>query len=186
MLETKFAALGVDDLDPDALRTDGRVSGYATLFDHVDDAGDRIATGAFADTLRRRAGGVKFLWQHDPATPIGVWDELREDARGLRVSGRLILESAAGREAATLLAAGALDGLSIGFRTVSAEAAPGGRRLIQLDLWEISLVTFPALPGARATPAAAPIPPEPPSEPSPDGDLAPLTDAVSALRSLLR
>ena len=60
------------------------------------------------------------LWQHDPAQPIGIWDEVREDARGLYVKGRLLEAVGRGREAAALIAAGAIDGLSIGYRTVRA------------------------------------------------------------------
>lgn len=189
MLETKFAPLATDMLDPDALRADGRLSGYATLFDQVDAAGDRIAPGAFAAALADRRSAVKLLWQHDPSTPIGVWDRIEEDAVGLRVSGRLILETQAGREAAALLAAGAIDGLSIGYRTVAAEAVPGGRRLTELALWEISLVTFPMLSGARAQPDAQPAPQAPPTAAAPDPtpySTAELTDAVAALRDALR
>ena len=82
------------------------------------------------------------LWQHDPAQPIGVWDEVREDARGLYVKGRLLEGVARAREAAALIAAGALDGLSIGYRTLRAGRDEKGRRLLQeLELWEVSLVT---------------------------------------------
>jgi len=90
------------------------------------------------------------LWQHDPAQPIGIWDEVREDATGLWVKGRLLPQVEKGREAAALLAAGAIDGLSIGYRTVRAERDGKGQRLLQeLELWEVSLVTFPMLPEAR-------------------------------------
>lgn len=92
------------------------------------------------------------LWQHDQGQPIGVWDEVVEDAQGLRVKGRLLTEVEKGREAAALMAAGAVDGLSIGYRTIRAEKLPeGGRKLIELELWEVSLVTFPMLPIARAS-----------------------------------
>ena len=90
------------------------------------------------------------LWQHDPTRPIGVWDEVREDGRGLWVKGRLILEVQAAREAQALLQAGAIDGLSIGYRTLRSEKAAGGQRLLhEIELWEVSLVTFPMLPEAR-------------------------------------
>jgi HK97 family phage prohead protease len=91
------------------------------------------------------------LWQHDPAEPIGIWSEVSEDAIGLNVRGRLLSDVARGAEAAALLNAGAIDGLSIGYRTVRAEKAGQGRRLIELDLWEVSLVTFPMLPDARVS-----------------------------------
>jgi HK97 family phage prohead protease len=90
------------------------------------------------------------LWQHDPAQPIGVWDEISEDGRGLRVKGRILTEVEKGREAAALVAAGAIDGLSIGYRTITAEKDAKGQRLLrEVELWEVSLVTFPMLPEAR-------------------------------------
>ncbi|MCA1241382.1 HK97 family phage prohead protease [Stappia stellulata] len=128
------------------------VSGYASLFATPDDARDLVVRGAFRRSLSERgASGIRFLWQHDPAKPIGVWDRAFEDARGLRVEGRLLTRTAAGAEAAHLLAGGALDGLSIGFRTRSARRDPttGVRRVFDIDLWEVSLVTFPLHPGAR-------------------------------------
>ncbi|WP_312798711.1 HK97 family phage prohead protease, partial [Tianweitania sp.] len=111
-----------------------------------------VERGAFAKSLRTRgASGVRMLFQHDPAQPIGVWTELREDERGLFVRGRLQTDVARGREILALMKAGALDGLSIGFRAEKArkEAASGFRRILEADLWEISVVTFPMLPGAR-------------------------------------
>lgn len=153
-LETKFIAL-----DRDAA-TGADISGYASLFGVADQNGDIVEPGAFAASLQclaRQGRSVKLLWQHDPAAPIGVWDRVEEDRLGLAVQGRLLTEIARGAEAAALMAAGAVDGLSIGYRTVQAERAGGGRRLIELDLWEVSLVTFPMLPSARAS-AKAPDP----------------------------
>lgn len=129
------------------------VSGYASVFGRRDQGGDVVLPGAYGASLARLAGAgrrVKMLWQHDPGQPIGVWHEVREDDRGLWVKGRLLADVARGREAAALLAAGAIDGLSIGYRTVKAErGAEGERRLAEIDLWEVSLVTFPMLPEAR-------------------------------------
>jgi len=133
-------------------------AGYASLFGRVDLSGDRVRRGAFAASLARRgAGGIRLLWQHDPARPIGIWDEIAEDGVGLRVRGRFATDSFAGREAATLVAEGALDGLSIGFRTVRGRRDPRSavRDLTEIDLWEISLVTFPQLDGARVLALAA-------------------------------
>lgn len=149
MLEHKFARLGGD-----IVVTDGtEISGYASLFGAVDQGGDVVQSGAYAVSLASiaaRSGSVKMLWQHDPAQPIGVWDEVREDGRGLWVKGRILTEVARGREAVALLAAGAIDGLSIGYRTVKARKDDkGGRILAELELWEVSLVTFPMLPEAR-------------------------------------
>ena len=109
--------------------------------------------GAYAGSLTRLEAEerqVKMLWQHDPAEPIGVWDEVREDGKGLYVKGRLLESVGRAREAAALIAAKAIDGLSIGYRTVKATKNDKGRRLLQeLELWEVSLVTFPMLPSAR-------------------------------------
>ena len=134
--------------------SDGRIEGYASLFGVPDHGGDVVMPGAFAGSLRGRgADGVRFLFQHDPGQPIGVWDEIREDKRGLYVRGRLIGGVARAREIAALLREGALDGLSIGFRTVRADRDPRlrTRRLHEIDLWEISIVTFPMLPGAKVS-----------------------------------
>ena len=131
--------------------------GYASLFGIADLGGDVVARGAFAESLSRRGpSGIRMLWQHDPAEPIGRWLDLVEDRRGLLVRGRLSSGVGRARELAELLAEGALDGLSIGFRVKEAQAnrPAGPRRLLRLDLWEISLVTFPMQPGARVTPAA--------------------------------
>jgi hypothetical protein len=148
-LDHKFVALGETEAVADGLK----VAGYASYFGELDRGGDVVAKGAYArslNALSARGGQVKMLWQHDPAQPIGVWDEVREDARGLHVKGRILSEVARGREAAALIAAGAIDGLSIGYRTVKATKDDKGRRLLtELELWEVSLVTFPMLPSAR-------------------------------------
>lgn len=131
---------------------DGTVEGYASLFGEIDQARDMMMRGAFAETLAaRNIRRVPMLFQHDPSEPIGVWMELREDHRGLFARGRLIPEVTRARELISLLRAGAIDGLSIGFRTSKARIDPKTRirRLLAVDLWEISIVTFPLLAGAR-------------------------------------
>ncbi len=148
-LETKFARFG----DGLVISDDAVIEGYASLFGQVDQGGDCVQPGAYALSLKALSAAgrrVKMLWQHDPAQPIGVWDEVREDARGLWVKGRLLDSTQKGREAAALIAAGAIDGLSIGYRTRRATKDDRGRRLLtELELWEVSLVTFPMLPSAR-------------------------------------
>lgn len=134
--------------------TDGTViSGYASLFGQRDQGGDVVQKGAYAASLAamRTAGrAIKMLWQHDPAQPIGVWDSVHEDAKGLYVKGRILTEVDKGREAVALLAAGAIDGLSIGYRTIKVQRDAKGQRLLnEVELWEVSLVTFPLLPEAR-------------------------------------
>ena len=145
--ERKFARLGQARVE-----ADGTFSGYASLFGRVDLGKDIIERGAFARSLRDRgAKNIRMLFQHDPNEPIGVWTEIKEDARGLFVRGRLTTEVERAREVLSLMRGGALDGLSIGFRTVRArkDADAGVRRVIEADLWEISVVTFPMLPEAR-------------------------------------
>lgn len=151
-LETKFVRFDAEDLTV----TKGReIEGYASLFGACDQGGDIVARGAYGASLGRLTESgrrVKMLWQHDPAAPIGIWDEVREDARGLYVKGRLLKEVARAREAAALIEAGAIDGLSIGYRTRRATRDEKGRRLLsEVELWEVSLVTFPMLPEARVT-----------------------------------
>ncbi len=141
-------------LDEGLSVTDGvKIEGYASYFGKPDRGGDIVQPGAYGASLKAlEAAGrrVKMLWQHDPAQPIGVWDEVREDGRGLYVKGRILTDVEKGREAAALIAAGAIDGLSIGYRTVKARKDDRGRRLLsELELWEVSLVTFPMLPQAR-------------------------------------
>lgn len=129
------------------------VSGYASLFGLRDQGGDVVAKGAYTASLAAAKGrAVKMLWQHDPTQPIGVWDEVREDATGLFVKGRILTAVDRGREAAALLEAGAIDGLSIGYRTVkSTRDDKGNRVLSELELWEVSLVTFPMQAEARVS-----------------------------------
>ncbi|SET16839.1 HK97 family phage prohead protease [Paracoccus homiensis] len=146
-LEVKFAG-GAPIL------SDGHViEGYASLFGLTDQGGDAVMRGAFAASLAKlsaKGDKVRMLWQHDPAKPIGVWDEIREDEKGLWVKGRLLPDVIQAREAAALIQAGAIDGLSIGYRTIRAERDQKGRRaLAEVELWEVSLVTFPMLPEAK-------------------------------------
>lgn len=147
-LEVKFTA---HDLAPD-VTDDGVFEGYASLFNRADTGKDIILPGAFRESLQSRgANGIKMLFQHDAHQPIGYWTEIKEDRRGLFVRGQLMMDVARAREVLALMRAGALDGLSIGFRTVKGarDHKSGLRRLAQVDLWEISIVTFPMHPEAR-------------------------------------
>jgi uncharacterized protein len=158
MLERKIISAPALDLR-DArhaltVEPDGTFEGYASLFGLVDLGGDEVVHGAFARSLAQKGPrAIRMLWQHDPSLPIGSWVSIKEDQRGLRVKGRLNLAVARARETLALLKEGAVDGLSIGFRVKNARksAAGGIRRLLEVDLWEISIVTFPMLPQARIT-----------------------------------
>jgi HK97 family phage prohead protease len=138
-----ISALGRDEFE-----------GYASLFNVADGAGDIVAPGAYARSLRRRPPPrVRLLYQHFAHEPIGVWEEIREDPRGLYVRGRLTEDVTRAREVGELIRDGALDGLSIGFRAIRAkrDARTGLRTLLEIELWEISIVTFPLLPGSEVT-----------------------------------
>jgi HK97 family phage prohead protease len=141
-------------LDFKSVGADGHFEGYASLFGREDLGRDVVVAGAFRETLATKGPrDVKLLFQHDPAEPIGLWEILREDAKGLFARGRLMTELARGREVLALMRAGVLDGLSIGFRAVRArrDTRTGIRRIEKADLWEISIVTFPMLPDARVS-----------------------------------
>lgn len=136
---------------------DGTVEGYGSVFNNVDAYDDVVAPGCFKRTLleceeQKRLPAM--LWQHDPEEPIGVWTDMREDARGLYVKGTLA-NTQRGREALELIKLGALTGLSIGYNTVksSFDERTGIRTLLDVDLWEVSPVTFPANTAARITAA---------------------------------
>ncbi|WP_424942900.1 HK97 family phage prohead protease [Aliiroseovarius crassostreae] len=148
-LEHKFARLEQTVQTEEGIA----IEGYASFFGEVDNGNDVVMQGAYAKSLAdltRKGRSVKMLWQHDPSQPIGVWDEVREDKKGLYVKGRILTDVERGREAAALIDAGAMDGLSIGYRTVKATKNDKGQRLLsELELWEVSLVTFPMLPSAR-------------------------------------
>jgi HK97 family phage prohead protease len=159
-LERKIAAEWTSRVD-----LSGQFEGYASLFNLPDLSRDVVEPGAFTASLARRGTrGIRLLWQHEASEPIGQWLILREDSRGLFVRGRLSLAVARARETLALMRDGAVDGLSIGFRTVKARTDPrsGHRRISQIDLWEISIVTFPMLPQARISAVKA-MPPAAPS-----------------------
>jgi uncharacterized protein len=149
MFRTKNSGL---PLDIKAVGDDGVVEGYASVFGAVDSYNEMVAPGAFKGSLataKREKRKIKMLWQHDTFQPIGVWDDLTEDEKGLLVRGRILKDvSAQAAEAFGLIKEGALDELSIGYREI--ETAPdraqdGVTVLKKLDLREVSVVTFGAL-----------------------------------------
>lgn len=140
------------DVSIEGVEDDSTFEGYASLFDRVDMSRDIVERGAFAKAIARRgAGGVRMLFQHDPAQPIGSWTAIAEDEYGLKVRGRLSPGSEKAREVRALIRDGALDGLSIGFKVARGRTDPrtGIRHIKEADLWEISVVTFPMQEGAR-------------------------------------
>jgi len=155
---------------------DGQIEGYGSVFGVRDSWDDVIAKGAFKASLAaHKSNGTMpaMLWQHEDDEPIGVWTEMKEDEKGLYLKGQLVLETTRGKEAHALLKAGALNGLSIGFiaKQWSYDTENDIRTLTEIDLWEVSLVTFPANDKARVTDVKA----------SPD-ELETPKDAERALR----
>jgi HK97 family phage prohead protease len=139
-----------------AAKDDGTVEGYGSVFGVSDDWGDVVAKGAFVATLaaHKVAGTMPaMLWQHDAAEPVGVWTDMSEDDNGLRVVGKLAVETTRGRDVHALLKMGAVTGLSVGFvsKTWNYDNEKDIRTLLEVDLWEVSLVTFPANREARVT-----------------------------------
>lgn len=141
-LEIKLATLElkVEDKSDDYLT----ISGYGSVFGNEDKGGDVVMPGAFKECI---ASGrkPKMLWRHDPSQPIGAWDSMAEDEIGLRMDGRVSKRAGKAAEIAALIQMGAIEGLSIGYRTKEYEmdAEKGVRKLTKLDLWETSVVTFP-------------------------------------------
>ncbi|WP_240232896.1 HK97 family phage prohead protease [Devosia lacusdianchii] len=133
---------------------DGRFSGYASVFNRVDAGGDIVMPGAFAKSLTKRRDRIRLLFQHDPKEPVGTWEAIGEDSHGLFVAGRLVAGVERADALRRLIEDGALDGLSIGFRTVKATREGGKRKLWQIDLFEISIVTFPMMEDARIAPSS--------------------------------
>lgn len=137
--ETKFVGV-----TPEVVSVDGTIKGYASLFGLRDQGGDIVQPGAFSASLQS-GRGVAMLWQHDPTRPIGIWTKVIEDEKGLYVEGELFLETQAGKEAHVLLKRGGIKGLSVGYKTRRSKKTADGRLLYEVDLFEISLVTFPML-----------------------------------------
>lgn len=145
-LDRPFEVKSIDDT--------GVFTGYASVFDEIDSYRDIVKKGAFKKSLSSFVKAkrlVPILWSHDSAQPIGVYSEISEDDTGLAVKGQLNLAVQKGAEAYALLKQGALSGLSIGFNTVrdAVDKASGVRSLLEINLFEASLVTFPALGSAR-------------------------------------
>lgn len=135
---------------------DGTIEGYGSVFGVRDNWDDIIAKGAFAASLAaHKAAGTMpaMLWQHSSDAPIGVWTDMVEDDKGLYIKGQLVMDTVRGKEAHALLKAGAINGLSIGFMSKqwAYDRDTDVRTLTEVDLWEVSLVTFPANEKARVT-----------------------------------
>ncbi len=144
---------GAFALEIKSLSADGRFAGYASVFDNTDSQRDIMRRGAFKASLKLRKYPVQLLWQHQWENPIGVLTEVFEDAHGLYVEGQLLLDVARAKEAHALLKAGAIRGMSIGYSVKKSRRDPetGARELLEVELWEVSLVTLPANEAAQVT-----------------------------------
>ena len=155
--EVKYETGSLDiqaEIKAEASDEEGVFTGYGSIFNNKDLGNDIVLEGAFAKSLARKgAKGVKLLYQHRADEPIGVYEEILEDRKGLKVKGRLAMGTQRGREVYELMKMGALDGLSIGFRVDSKgydyDERGKRRKLKEVDLMEISAVTFPMNPRAR-------------------------------------
>uniref|UniRef100_A0A6M3ITP4 Putative prohead protease n=1 Tax=viral metagenome TaxID=1070528 RepID=A0A6M3ITP4_9ZZZZ len=136
---------------------EGRFKGYGSTFGGSPDAyGDVVVNGAFLSSISkggRNGMGVPMLWQHNTSQIPGVWTSLAEDKRGLKVEGQLALKTQLGMESYELMKLGGIKGLSIGYDVINYEVDEKRkvRYLKEVDLWEVSLVTFPANTRAKIT-----------------------------------
>ena len=135
-------------------KEEGIFEGYGSVFNNTDLGNDVIKKGAFYKSLKKKGPkGIKMLYQHKSDMPIGVFEKIAEDEKGLYVKGKLALQTQAGREAYELMKMGALSGLSIGFRTNEKgyhyDKRTRKRIIEDVELMEVSLVTFPMNPRAQ-------------------------------------
>ena len=153
--------------EKDSIDESGKFTGYGSVFGGKPDSyGDVIAYGAFGKSViggGRNKSGVAMLWQHNADKPIGVWEQMYEDNRGLKVHGQIAVETQLGHDVHVLMKMGAIKGLSIGWDlprgkdkqpskdSFSIDEKTKIRTLKQIDLWEVSPVTFPAQIRARIT-----------------------------------
>jgi hypothetical protein len=146
-IEVKFADTGTKTGDM-------AFSGYGSVFNNTDQARDIIAPGAFNKTLAiHKANGTlpKLFFNHDAfSLPVGVWTAMEEDEHGLKCSGQFI-DTAAGRDAYTAAKAGAVTGLSIGYFVIEFSIKDGVRTILEAELLEVSVVTFPCNTAATVT-----------------------------------
>jgi len=126
------------------------IEGFAAVYNVLDEQGDIIEPGAFSRTLDHKGGKFPLLWQHDPEQPLGVATVTDMPGKGLWVRGELNREVSKAREALALAKQGAVKGFSIGYNTVKADLDRNNvRHLKEINLWEVSHVTFPANPQAQ-------------------------------------
>jgi HK97 family phage prohead protease len=151
-METKkLYALDIKNINP--LKEPGTFRGYAST-NSLDKINDRVAFGAFAETLdqwKNKKNGLPNIYEeHDRNHFIGTCKVLKEDAVGLYIEGKLFVDDIPkAHQVYQALLKGEKCGLSIGFYVVSAVSMDGIRTIKKLDLVEISIVTYPCNPEAK-------------------------------------
>jgi len=145
-------------LEIKAVSEDGSFEGYGSVFNVEDSYKDLVMPGAFARSIgeyKQKGSMPALLWQHDHKEPIGVWSEMFEDDYGLKLKGTIALNTTKGRDVYELLKMGAVKGLSIGYSIAEGgeeyDEKAGVWRLSDVNLWETSIVTFPANAEAQVT-----------------------------------
>jgi HK97 family phage prohead protease len=131
---------------------EGKIEGRASVFDLLDQQGDIVRRGAFAADLSARGNVRPILADHDPTRSIGL-GRFTEKGDGLHVSIELAMDLQEARDAFVRVQKGIATGLSIGYQTVRDKIARGARELLEISLWETSIVVFPALSAAQITSA---------------------------------
>lgn len=147
------------EIKSEEINENGSFTGYASVFDKKDDSrrwidgiiteGDVVRYGAFTESISkggRNGNGIVMLWQHMSDQVPGIWTSFEENKTGLKVKGDLLLDTQLGKESYVRAKNGAIKGLSIGFDTIewSLDEKKKIREIKKAELWEISLVTFPA------------------------------------------
>ncbi len=143
--------------DIKSVEDNGIVEGYAAVFGNKDLGDDIIDPGAFKKTINERKN-VPLLWYHQPPEVLGLVFEMEEDNKGLKSRSQINLDTQLGREKFSLIRQGAIKGMSIGFEAIKETWDGTVRRLKEIKLWEISLVTFPMNPLAQVTGIKAVVP----------------------------
>lgn len=136
-----------------SLEENGEISGYASVFRVIDGYGDSVEKGAFVNSVRKFKNGKKpkLLWQHNENFPIGVITDIHEDDYGLFIKAQLLFEIPKAKEVYALLKNKALDGFSIGYKVKDEYFDNNVHRLTDIELLEVSVVTFPACEKAIVT-----------------------------------
>jgi HK97 family phage prohead protease len=144
------------DFEVKSLNEDGTFEGYGSVFGNIDSYGDIVVKGAFDKSLKALKSKNRMpalLWQHKSSEPVGIFTDAYEDEIGLYVKGKLALKTVRGQEAYELMKMGAISGMSIGFivNVEEYDSKNNTSLLKEIDLWEVSLVTFPSNDSARVS-----------------------------------